>query len=84
MMREALESAAPFSARAARHENVSSLGRRVAGFLPDWPEDKSQDALQHALALEGLRCESTREGRSVWRWVDYLPPAMQPPHKATA
>jgi hypothetical protein len=84
MMREALESAAPFSARAARHENVSSLGRRVAGFLPDWPEDKIQDALQHALALEGLRCESTREGRSVWRWVDYLPPAMQPPHKATA
>jgi hypothetical protein len=68
----------------AQADAVLTLGRRVAGRLPEWPEDKIQDALRHAAALDGLRCETTSAGRTAWRWVDYLPPARRHGQKATA
>jgi radical SAM superfamily enzyme YgiQ (UPF0313 family) len=63
---------------------IRTLSRRVAHGLPEWPEDKIQDALRHAVALDGLRCETTSAGRTAWRWVDYLAPAKRHGQKATA
>lgn len=63
---------------------IQTLGRRVAAGLPEWPEDKIHDALRHAVALDGLRCETTSAGRTAWRWVDYLSPAARHGQKATA
>lgn len=52
---------------------IDALGRQVAACLPAWPEEKIKDALNHAQGLDGLRCETTRDGQRAWRWVDYLP-----------
>jgi radical SAM superfamily enzyme YgiQ (UPF0313 family) len=84
MLREALEKRGPVPEGASHRADILALSRHVADDLPDWPEDKIQDALRHALARKGLRCESAPDGRSVWRWVDHLAPARQDRQKATA
>jgi hypothetical protein len=54
---------------------IDDLLPQVAALMPQWPQDTLRDALQHARRLEGLRCVPAPDGRSAWRWVDYLPAA---------
>lgn len=84
MMNGALEKIGPVDGGASRRAGIPALSRHVAGELPHWPEDKIEDALQHAQARDGLHRETTPGGRTVWRWVDALAPAGRHPQKATA
>lgn len=76
MMAEALEKTAPFrnamTSSSPPMTAIDDLAGRVSRYLPNWPERKINDALQHARHLNGLHLETQPEGRTSWRWVDFL------------
>jgi hypothetical protein len=71
MMAETLEKISPFDATDA--PPLDDLARRVAPFLPNWPQATIRDALQQARERDGLRTLRTPDGKTAWRWVDFLP-----------
>ena len=79
MMAEVLEKLAPSAGKeeAAGDEAqaLDALSDQVAGRMPNWSRDVIRDALGHARQRDGLRPETTQEGKTTWRWVDYLPGA---------
>lgn len=76
MMAGALETAAPANGYGASSATaIKRLSRQISPCLPDWPEDKINDALQHARNRDGLRRTQRTDGRTSWHWVDYLPEA---------
>jgi radical SAM superfamily enzyme YgiQ (UPF0313 family) len=69
---------------AAKGDALDDLTRRVLPFLPDWQRNAIHDALVHAHDREGLSMETTADGETVWRWVDYLPAAPLGGRRASA
>ena len=79
MMAEVLEKLAPTAdgegAVGDDGKALDALSQRAARRMPNWSREAIRDALGHAWQRDGLRRESTREGQTMWRWVDYLPEA---------
>jgi len=77
MMGEVLEKFAPLAGEEGTAggdaQHLDALSDQVFGRMPNWSRDAIRDALGHARQREGLRRESTADGTTVWRWVDYLP-----------
>jgi hypothetical protein len=79
MMAEVLEKLAPTAdgegAVGDDGKALDALSQRAARRMPNWSREAIRDALGHAWQRDGLRREPTREGQTMWRWVDYLPEA---------
>jgi len=77
MMSEVLETLAPLAGEEGTAgedaQHLDALSDQVFGRMPNWSRDAIRDALGHARQREGLCRESTADGTTAWRWVDYLP-----------